>query len=80
METLRQHELYAKIFKCDFQLDSVAFLGHVINKDGVFVDPKKVEAVMDWNRPALSEKSRVSLAQPATIKDLYKTSPGQQHL
>jgi hypothetical protein len=29
----------------------MAFLGHVISKDGIFVDPKKVEAVMEWNRP-----------------------------
>ena len=32
-------------------MDSVAFLGHVISKNGISVDPKKVEAVVEWNRP-----------------------------
>jgi chemotaxis signal transduction protein len=43
--------LYAKLDKCDFWLGEVQFLGHVINKDGVAVDPSKVEAVMKWERP-----------------------------
>ena len=33
-------------------MDSVAFLGHVISKDGVSVDPKKMEAVVEWSRPS----------------------------
>ena len=37
--------------KCEFWLDSVAFLGHVVSKDGVAVDLKKVEAIVEWNRP-----------------------------
>ena len=38
-----------KLKKCEFWLDSVAFLGHVVSKDGIAVDPKKVEAVVEWN-------------------------------
>ncbi|XP_073152036.1 uncharacterized protein [Henckelia pumila] len=51
LQTLREKELYAKFKKCEFWLKRVAFLGHIISKDGVSVDPKKVEAVMDWPRP-----------------------------
>ncbi|XP_073130858.1 uncharacterized protein [Henckelia pumila] len=51
LQTLREKELYAKFKKCEFWLKSVTFLGHIISKDGVSVDPKKVEPVMDWPRP-----------------------------
>uniref|UniRef100_A0A2N9F185 Reverse transcriptase n=1 Tax=Fagus sylvatica TaxID=28930 RepID=A0A2N9F185_FAGSY len=51
LQTLRDHKLYAKLKKCEFWLESVAFLGHVIFKDGILVDPKKVEAIVDWERP-----------------------------
>ena len=51
LQTLRTHQLYAKLSKCEFWLNSVSFLGHVISKEGVQVDPKKVEAVSNWPRP-----------------------------
>ncbi|XP_073153836.1 uncharacterized protein [Henckelia pumila] len=51
LQTLREKELYVKFKKCEFWLKSVTFLGHIISKDGVSVDLKKVEAVMDWPRP-----------------------------
>ena len=43
--------MYAKFSKCEFWLEQVAFLGHVVSKDGIQVDPKKIEAVADWPRP-----------------------------
>jgi hypothetical protein len=48
---LRERKLFAKLKKCEFWLEKVTFLGHVISKDGVAVDPRKIEAVMDWERP-----------------------------
>ncbi|GKV06281.1 hypothetical protein SLEP1_g18179 [Rubroshorea leprosula] len=51
LETLRIERLFAKFKKCEFWLDNVAFLGHVVTKDGIFVDSQKVEAVMDLKRP-----------------------------
>nr|ABA94837.1 retrotransposon protein, putative, Ty3-gypsy subclass [Oryza sativa Japonica Group] len=51
MEKLRNHQLFAKFSKCEFWLDRVAFLGHVISSNGVEVDPSKVEAVLAWNPP-----------------------------
>ena len=50
-ELLREKRLYAKFSKCEFGLDSVSFLGHVVSKDGVMVDPSKIEAVKSWVRP-----------------------------
>ncbi|XP_071906161.1 uncharacterized protein [Coffea arabica] len=51
LQTLREHQLFAKFSKCEFWLESVAFLGHIISKDGLAVDPAKVEAVAKWKQP-----------------------------
>jgi GGDEF domain-containing protein len=50
LEKLRQNQLYAKFEKCEFWLEKVAFLGHVLIADGVAVDPSKIEAVTKWKR------------------------------
>ena len=50
LEMLREKKLYAKFSMCEFWLDSVSFLGHVVSKDGVMVDPSKIEAVKNWER------------------------------
>ena len=52
LQRLREHRLYAKFSKCEFWLPQVAFLGHVVGKDGILVDPSKIEAVKNWPRPA----------------------------
>jgi hypothetical protein len=44
---LREHRLYAKFSKCEFWLKTVLFLGHVLSKNGISVDPSKVQVVMD---------------------------------
>ena len=51
LQTWREHRLYATFSKCEFWLDQVAFLGHVVSGEGIQVDPKKIEAVIDWPRP-----------------------------
>ncbi|KAI5340426.1 hypothetical protein L3X38_019700 [Prunus dulcis] len=51
LRTLRRKKLFAKFSKCQFWLDRVNFLGHVISADGVYVDPQKVEAVVNWPQP-----------------------------
>ena len=48
---LREHKLYAKFSKCEFWLDQVQFLGHVLTPEGVSVDPNKVQDVLDWKSP-----------------------------
>ncbi|XP_059670062.1 uncharacterized protein LOC132315717 [Cornus florida] len=51
LQILREHRLYAKYEKCEFWLQEVKFLGHVVSEGGVSVDPSKVEAVLTWERP-----------------------------
>nr|GEZ19254.1 hypothetical protein [Tanacetum cinerariifolium] len=48
---LDKEQLYAKISKCDFCLESVQFLGHVINSEGVYVDPAKIATIKNWATP-----------------------------
>jgi hypothetical protein len=49
LQKLREHRLYAKLSKCEFWMKQVAFLGHVISKGGISVDPSKVQDVLSWN-------------------------------
>ena len=46
LQTLREHQLYAKFGKCKFWLTKVRFLGHMVLASRVSVDPEKVEAVI----------------------------------
>lgn len=48
LQTLREKQLYAKFKKCEFWLDQVSFLGHIISREGVSVDPVKIEAIKNW--------------------------------
>jgi hypothetical protein len=47
----RDYRLYVKLSKCEFWMKQVAFLGHVISKGGISVDPSKVQDVLSWNAP-----------------------------
>ena len=51
LQTLRDHQLYAKFNKCEFWLTDVRFLGYIMSASSVSVDLEKVEAVMSWERP-----------------------------
>nr|GEW34758.1 hypothetical protein [Tanacetum cinerariifolium] len=51
LELLEREQLYVKFSKCDFRLESVQFLGHVIGSEGVHVDPAKIEAIKNWATP-----------------------------
>ena len=51
LENLRAEKLYAKFSKCDFWLREVQLLGHIINQEGISVDPTKLEAVLRWEVP-----------------------------
>ncbi|GKG16984.1 putative reverse transcriptase domain-containing protein, partial [Tanacetum coccineum] len=51
LELLKKERLYAKFSKCDFWLNSLQFLGHVIDRSGVHVDPAKIEAIKSWAAP-----------------------------
>jgi hypothetical protein len=51
LEKLRQNRLYDKFSKCEFWLEEVAFLGHILTTEGVAVDPTKIEAMKEWEQP-----------------------------
>src|SRR4051812_9767052 len=51
LELLKEKQLFAKLSKCEFWLEEVSFLGHVISKNGIAVDPTKIEAVSQWEAP-----------------------------
>nr|GEU65670.1 putative reverse transcriptase domain-containing protein [Tanacetum cinerariifolium] len=51
LELLKKEELYAKFSKCEFWIPKVQFLGHVIDSQGIHVDPAKIKSVKDWASP-----------------------------
>ncbi|GJZ17264.1 putative reverse transcriptase domain-containing protein [Tanacetum coccineum] len=58
LDLLQKEKLYAKFSKCEFWLQEVQFLGHVVNRDGIHVDPSKVESVKNWKTPESSTEIR----------------------
>ena len=51
LQTLREKKLYAKLRNCDFWLNEVSFLGHIVFSEGIRVDPAKIEVVVNWKPP-----------------------------
>ncbi|WVZ49826.1 LOW QUALITY PROTEIN: hypothetical protein U9M48_001152 [Paspalum notatum var. saurae] len=58
LQRLREHKLYAKFSKCEFWIDEVRFLGHVVSKGGIVVDPSKVSTVTNWKMPEIPKEVR----------------------
>ena len=58
LEKLREHKLYAKFIKCEFWLNTMGFLGHVVSADGIAVDPAKVSAVTESESPKSAKDIR----------------------
>ena len=51
MQELQEHQLFAKFINCDFFKDKIQYLGHVVTKEGISVDPEKIRAIEDWPVP-----------------------------
>jgi hypothetical protein len=51
LQVLREHQLYAKLRKCSFYQRQIHYLWHIISKEGIIVDPEKVEAIREWSVP-----------------------------
>ena len=51
LQILREKQLYAKFSKCEFWMEEIAFLGHVVSKQGVQPDSSKIKAIMEWKSP-----------------------------
>ncbi|GJV96035.1 putative reverse transcriptase domain-containing protein [Tanacetum coccineum] len=61
LELLRKEKLYTKFSKCDFWISIVQFLGHVIDSQGIHVDPAKIKAVKNWASPTTPTESAFQL-------------------
>ncbi|GJU94210.1 putative nucleotidyltransferase, ribonuclease H [Tanacetum coccineum] len=51
LELLKKEKLFAKFYKCEFWLKEVHFLGHVVNNNGIHVNPSKIEVMKNWKIP-----------------------------
>ncbi|WMV50681.1 hypothetical protein MTR67_044066 [Solanum verrucosum] len=68
----RDRELYAKFYKCEFWLDFVAFLGHIVSDAGIAVDTQKIEAVKTWPRPMTTTEVRSFLGLAGYYKSFQE--------
>ncbi|GJV46298.1 putative reverse transcriptase domain-containing protein, partial [Tanacetum coccineum] len=81
LELLKKESLFAKFSKCEFWLQEVHFLGHVVNNNGIHVDPSKIEAVKNWKAPKTPSEiqSFLGLAEQEeafqTLKDKLCNAP-----
>ena len=58
LQTLKDRQLFAKFSKCEFGLQSVAFLGHIVSSEGIREDSQKIEVVKQWPRPSSTTNMR----------------------
>ncbi|XP_057747524.1 uncharacterized protein LOC130966719 [Arachis stenosperma] len=58
LQILRTQKLYAKLSKCEFGTEKVAFWEHIISQGGIAVDPSKIEAVVQWEPPTTVTEAR----------------------
>jgi len=77
--TLREHGLYAKMEKCEFDKSLVAFLGYVISPDGIFMDKSKVETIQCWLLHPRSRTFNASWGLQTSIVGLSKATLRSQH-
>nr|GEY33525.1 putative reverse transcriptase domain-containing protein [Tanacetum cinerariifolium] len=68
LNLLKKEELYAKFSKCEFWISRVQFLGHVIDCQGIHVDPAKIESIKDWASP----KTPIEIRQFLSLADYYR--------
>ncbi|GMP43953.1 hypothetical protein CsSME_00013113 [Camellia sinensis var. sinensis] len=72
LQILRDRKLYAKLSKCEFWLSSISFLGHVINEEGISVDPSKIEAIVNWPTPTNVSEVRCFLGLASYYRKFVK--------
>ncbi|GJU73137.1 putative reverse transcriptase domain-containing protein [Tanacetum coccineum] len=75
LELLKKEELYAKFSKCDFWLSKVQFLGHVIDSEGIHVNPAKIESIKDWASPKTPTEIRQFLGLAGYYQRFFEGFP-----
>nr|GEV41318.1 putative reverse transcriptase domain-containing protein [Tanacetum cinerariifolium] len=71
LELLKKEELYTKFSKCEFWIPKVQFLGHVIDSQGIHVDPAKIESIKEW----ASHKTPIEILQFLGLAGYYRSAP-----
>ncbi|GKA55634.1 putative reverse transcriptase domain-containing protein [Tanacetum coccineum] len=72
LELLKKEKLFAKFSKCEFWLREVHFLGHVVNSNGIHVDPSNIEAVKNWKDPKTPSEIRSFMGLAVIMEYLVK--------
>ncbi|XP_075481208.1 uncharacterized protein LOC142521919 [Primulina tabacum] len=62
LQLLKEKQLDAKLKKCEFWLEQLSFLGHIVLRDGIAVDPMKIEAIKQWPIPTIVSEVRSFLS------------------
>ena len=63
-DRLEQHGLFIQASKCQFGVQELEFLGHLINKEGIRTVPKKIEAIQDYSEP-------IEAKEPVQVLDRF---------
>ncbi|GKA94253.1 putative reverse transcriptase domain-containing protein [Tanacetum coccineum] len=72
LKLFKEEELYAKFSKCEFWLSKVQFLGHMIDNEGIHVDPAKIESIKGWASPKTPTEIRQFLEKAEGAFQLLK--------
>ena len=75
LHTLRQHKLYANLKKWSFGINRVHYLGYIIDKHGVHVDPTKIQFICDWPTPTTLTKLQIFLGLANLYRRFFLDSP-----
>ncbi|GJW10335.1 putative reverse transcriptase domain-containing protein [Tanacetum coccineum] len=76
LELLKKEELYAKFSKCEFWIPKVQFLGHVIDCQGIHVDPAKIESIKDWASPKTPTEIRSIFRSCRLLSEIHRSIIG----
>ncbi|XP_073118548.1 uncharacterized protein [Henckelia pumila] len=72
LQVLKEKQLFAKFSKCEFWLEQIAFLGHLVSAKGIEVDPAKIDAIKNWVTPKNATECEKSFL---VLKKKLMTSP-----
>nr|GEV31479.1 hypothetical protein [Tanacetum cinerariifolium] len=75
LDLLKEEKLYAKFSKCEFWWREVQFLRHVVNSDGIHVDPSKIEAIKNWEASKSPTEGDEQEMAFQTFKDKLYNAP-----
>ncbi|GJV05935.1 putative reverse transcriptase domain-containing protein [Tanacetum coccineum] len=80
LELLNKEELYAKFSKCEFWIPKVQFLGHVIDSQGIHVDPAKIKSIKDWASPKSPTEIHQFLGLAGLLTETYRDGRGSSRV